>query len=108
MSQAEPKYLAFHVGESMGGRFKVSGGVFTTTKEMGWHITATDGTTRAVANDYAFCDRLNDLEALVVVLKSRNALYLLKRVADEGYTDLSEQDRELLEKMLAPAPVESP
>lgn len=96
MAEQEPKYIAYRHPS----RFVVSGGPLSRPLEMGWHIIAADGTTRAVSNDHTLCERLNDLEALVLLLQRRNALYLLKRVADEGYTELTEDERELLEKML--------
>lgn len=45
-------------------------------------------------------DRMAELEQLVKILKKSNALYLLKRVADEGYTSFSAEDMELMEKLL--------
>lgn len=102
----DPKFIAYRHPF----RFRVSGGPLSREIEMGWHITAADGTTRAVSNDPALCERLNDLESLVLMLQEKNALYLLKRVADEGCTDFSDDDRELLERLLkkAPAPAKAP
>jgi hypothetical protein len=100
MADEPRRYYAVGVGSGLTSRFTVSGGPFSRPQEMGWHITNERGFTRAVSCDHAFAERLNDVEALIEILRKRNALYLLRRVADEGYTEFSDEEQELLSKML--------
>ena len=101
----EPKEPRQYIARNMesGGwsqRFTVLGGPLSAPQQMGWHITNERGFTVAVSCDSTFAQRINDMEALLDVLRRRNALYLLKRIADEGYTSFTDEERELMERML--------
>ena len=75
------EYIAEAVGSPY---FTVTGGPFTKSQHMGWHITTEDGFTVGIANDTRFCARLNDLEKLVAWLASIDAAYHLRELIDDG------------------------
>ena len=102
MTAKRRRFMAYGVGTGLTSRFTVSGGPLTREQEFGWHIVDENGLTAAVSPRSDFCARLNDLEALVDVLVRRNALYLLRRVADEGYTTFTDDEAALLERVLLP------
>jgi hypothetical protein len=76
--------------------FKVSGGPFNGSKEMGWHITDEKGFTLGVSCSMSFCDTIFSLLELAQLLKDLDAYYHLSERKDDGFLLCSEEKWEKL------------
>jgi hypothetical protein len=67
--------------------FTVSGGVFSSPQQFGWHITNEKGFTVAVSCDSRFANWINDTTELLHLLVKFNCGYEIMEARDKGYIE---------------------
>lgn len=81
--------------------FVVSGGIFSGETHMGWQIVDENGHTLAIACDSSFCEGINALVGLALVLKRVDAYYHLSEAHDDGQLDCSDEEWATIKKLFS-------
>lgn len=100
MSNEYPKHSARSMSAASLPYFTVTGGPFASPQMMGLHITNEKGLTVAVSCDTSFCERVNMLNELAILLKRADAGYHLAERHDGGYLEMDDEAWERLRDLL--------
>jgi hypothetical protein len=95
-----PKHSARSMRDAGLQYFTVTGGPFASPQTMGLHITNEKGLTVAVSCDTLFCERVNMLNELALLLKRADARYHLAERHDGGYLEMDDEVWERLSELL--------